>query len=219
MSISFKHPLATHAAGTVLGRRRNGSPIYAIAGGSPEGDPAPAPAVPPAPAPAPAPVPTPPAPADPPKPADPDPTDWKSHSRDWEKKAKANAAELEKFRQAAMTDQEKAVEAARTEGRTAAEAEARTNAVQLAVYRTAATAGADPDALLDSRTFLTALADVDPKDAAAVTKAITEAVKANPKLAATPAAGASGPPIPGGPGTQRERPTSLGAAVSGHYGR
>lgn len=34
----FKHPLATHAAGTVLGRRRNGSPIYAIAGGAGEGE-------------------------------------------------------------------------------------------------------------------------------------------------------------------------------------
>lgn len=36
-NIPFRHPLATHAAGTVLGRRRNGSPIYAIAGGSGEG--------------------------------------------------------------------------------------------------------------------------------------------------------------------------------------
>jgi hypothetical protein len=215
MSIPFKHPLATHAAGTVLGRRRNGSPIYAIAGGSPEGDPAPAPVAPPAPAP----VPAPPAPADPPKPADPDPTDWKAHSREWEKKAKANSAELEKFRQAAMTDQEKAVEAARTEGRTAAESEARSTAVQLAVYRAAATAGADPDALLDSRTFLTSLAEIDPKDTAAITKAIEAAVKTNPKLSATPAAGASGAPMPGGPGGTRERPTSLGAAVSGHYGR
>lgn len=34
----FHHPLATHAAGTVLGYRRNGSPIYAIAGGNGEGE-------------------------------------------------------------------------------------------------------------------------------------------------------------------------------------
>jgi hypothetical protein len=33
----FRHPLASHAAGTILGWRRNGSPIYAIAGGSGEG--------------------------------------------------------------------------------------------------------------------------------------------------------------------------------------
>lgn len=37
-STPFRHPLATHAAGTVLGWRRNGSPIYAIAGGSSEGE-------------------------------------------------------------------------------------------------------------------------------------------------------------------------------------
>ncbi|MFJ3173786.1 hypothetical protein ACIPJK_23805 [Streptomyces roseus] len=34
----FRHPLARHAAGTILGWRRNGSPIYAIAGGSGEGE-------------------------------------------------------------------------------------------------------------------------------------------------------------------------------------
>lgn len=34
----FKHPLATHSALDVLGWRRNGAPIYAIAGGSDEGD-------------------------------------------------------------------------------------------------------------------------------------------------------------------------------------
>ncbi|MBP5931833.1 hypothetical protein F3K39_28270 [Streptomyces sp. LBUM 1479] len=37
-NVPFRHPLATHAAGTVLGQRRNGSPIYAIAGGSGEGE-------------------------------------------------------------------------------------------------------------------------------------------------------------------------------------
>ncbi|UJV43815.1 hypothetical protein [Streptomyces sp. AMCC400023] len=36
-NVPFRHPLATHSAGTVLGQRRNGSPIYAIAGGSGEG--------------------------------------------------------------------------------------------------------------------------------------------------------------------------------------
>lgn len=36
-TLPFRHPLATHAAGTVLGYRRNGSPIYAIAGGSSAG--------------------------------------------------------------------------------------------------------------------------------------------------------------------------------------
>ncbi len=38
MHAQFKHPLATHAAMTVLGHRRNGAPIYAIAGGNGEGE-------------------------------------------------------------------------------------------------------------------------------------------------------------------------------------
>ncbi|MFK0062625.1 hypothetical protein ACIQTN_25785 [Streptomyces werraensis] len=38
MHTPFRHPLATHPAGTILGYRRNGTPIYAIAGGSDEGD-------------------------------------------------------------------------------------------------------------------------------------------------------------------------------------
>ena len=35
---AFRHPRASHSALDVLGYRRNGSPIYAIAGGSDEGD-------------------------------------------------------------------------------------------------------------------------------------------------------------------------------------
>lgn len=38
MHTPFRHPLATHAALTVLGYRRNGAPIYTIAGGSGEGE-------------------------------------------------------------------------------------------------------------------------------------------------------------------------------------
>jgi hypothetical protein len=62
----FRHPLASHAAGTILGHRRDGRPIHAIAGGS--GDGGPAPAAPAAPTPA-APV----APAAPVTPAPPVP--------------------------------------------------------------------------------------------------------------------------------------------------
>ncbi|MFF4672294.1 hypothetical protein ACFY1C_20955 [Streptomyces sp. NPDC001279] len=35
---AFRHPLASHAAGTVLGYRRDGRPIYAIAGGDGTGE-------------------------------------------------------------------------------------------------------------------------------------------------------------------------------------
>ncbi|WP_371652492.1 MULTISPECIES: hypothetical protein [unclassified Streptomyces] len=75
---------------------------------------------------------------------------------------------------------------------TASQAQARQTAVELAVYRHAAAAGGDADALLDSRTFAASLAEVDPADTAAVQAAITAAVTANPKLAAAPAAPARG---------------------------
>ncbi|MFD6873272.1 MULTISPECIES: hypothetical protein [unclassified Streptomyces] len=76
---------------------------------------------------------------------------------------------------------------------TSAQDQARQTAVQLAVYRTAAAAGADPDALLDSRQFAAALADVDPADTDAVTTAIKAAVLANPRLGAK----ITGPPVAG----------------------
>lgn len=76
------------------------------------------------------------------------------------------------------------------------QAEARQKAVELAVYRTAQDAGADPDALLDSRHFATAVADLDPADTDAIKAAITTAVDANPRLAAPSTAPA--PPRGGG---------------------
>ncbi|MFF0512434.1 hypothetical protein [Streptomyces sp. NPDC004250] len=139
----FRHPLATHSALDVLGYRRNGSPIYAIAGGNGEdeggsgsgesgssesgesgqgegGDSG--------------------------QSTDQGgqqsgqesgksgsesgEKDWKAHAREWEKRAKENkaeadkgaaaVAELEKLRKAKLSDQEKAVEEAESRGRTAA---------------------------------------------------------------------------------------------------
>lgn len=87
-----------------------------------------------------------------------------------------------------------------TEQLSAAQSAARDNAVQLAVYRAAPKAGADPDSLLDSRSFLNALTDIDPDDAAAVTAAIAEAIKTNPKLKVGQAPGASGVDHSGGSG-------------------
>ncbi|MEU6168085.1 hypothetical protein [Streptomyces tanashiensis] len=138
---AFRHPLATHSALDVLGYRRNGQPIYAIAGGNGEGE-------------------------DGSESggsgsgesgqsgqsgssrADQggqqsgqesgmsesgtgSDTDWEAkfreavgHSRDWEKRAKENkgaADELAKLKAESMTEQEKAVAAAEKAGRTAAE--------------------------------------------------------------------------------------------------
>jgi len=68
----------------------------------------------------------------------------------------------------------------------AEQAKAKATAVELAVYRTAPAAGADPDALLDSRAFADAVANLDPTDPDAVKAAVEAAVAANPKLAANP---------------------------------
>jgi hypothetical protein len=89
-----------------------------------------------------------------------------------------------------------------TEQLTTAQRDARERAVDLAVYRAAPTASADPDALLDSATFRRRVADLDPTAAAfadQVAAAIADAVKTNPRLAAAPAAASrSGGEITGG---------------------
>lgn len=66
----------------------------------------------------------------------------------------------------------------------AKEADARQARVELAVYRAASAAGADPAALLDSSSFLAKTADLDITDDAAIADAIRSAVESNPRLAA-----------------------------------
>jgi hypothetical protein len=73
-----------------------------------------------------------------------------------------------------------------TEQITAAQADAKRAQVALAVYQNAATAGADPLALLDSATFLAKAAALDPTDVDGLKAAMTEAVTANPRLGAAP---------------------------------
>ncbi|MCD7440243.1 hypothetical protein K4B79_18690 [Streptomyces lincolnensis] len=61
----------------------------------------------------------------------------------------------------------------------------RETSVELAVYRGASKYGADPDALTDSRAFLSSIKGLDPSDegfAKAVNAAIKKAVDDNPKL-------------------------------------
>ncbi|MBZ6258134.1 hypothetical protein KVH22_21700 [Streptomyces olivaceus] len=233
MSTPFRHPLASHAAGAVIGRRRDGRPIFAIAGGSGEGGTPAAPAAPSAPAapqapavPAapvtpPAPAPTappsaPPAPTAPPAvpaaPAQGEPQDvsglpqWaqdhikglRTEAADWRTRAQGTTPQAPAVPTAPPAPQAPAEAPEGDVSRlpkwaqntvSQAQAAARQAAVQSAVYTTAAAAGADPAALLDSQAAMTALAAVDPADATAVTAAITAAVQANPRLAAA----ASGP--------------------------
>lgn len=64
-------------------------------------------------------------------------------------------------------------------------AEARKARVELAAFRIADKAGADPDAVLDSRTFLRAVRDLDPADEEFGTKvqaAVEQALEVNPRL-------------------------------------
>lgn len=96
-------------------------------------------------------------------------------------------------------DPEKAAAADR-QAREQAEADARTARVELAVFRAAADKGADAAALLDSRSFLDRVADLDPTDADAIGTAIGEHVQAHPRLAVTQAATRSSADFTGGSG-------------------
>lgn len=100
-----------------------------------------------------------------------------------------------------------------TEQLATAQTEARERAVDLAVFRAAPAANADPDALLDSTAFRRRVADLDPAGAKfgeQVAAAIADAVKANPRLAATSAAPQrSGGEITGGSPTTSDDLGSL----------
>lgn len=85
---------------------------------------------------------------------------------------------------------------------------ARQTQVELAVYKTASRHGGDPDALLDSRAFATAIAKLDPAAEgfdAKVAEAVQTAVKANPKLAAKAPEPKTPEPTPAG-GAPMENP-------------
>ena len=73
---------------------------------------------------------------------------------------------------------------------------------ELAIFKAASTAGADPTKLLDSNSFMTSVQGLDPTDGAAVAAAITAAVTANASLKAARAAGASTVDLGGGSGEQ-----------------
>lgn len=103
---------------------------------------------------------------------------------------------------------------------TASQTAAREAAVKLAVYQTATKHQGDPDALLDSASFLAKVTALDPTAndfAAQVDTAIKEAVTTNPKLRATQAAGSSSADHSPGGTTAPRTPKPLTDAVAGHY--
>ncbi|QCX77665.1 hypothetical protein C9F11_20150 [Streptomyces sp. YIM 121038] len=98
------------------------------------------------------------------------------------------------------------------------QAKARQTAVELAVYRTAHEAGGDPDALLDSRQFAAAIAEVDPADTTAVRAAVQAAIATNPALAAKTTAPARGGAEFNGPPSGDRKPASLHDAIAAALG-
>jgi hypothetical protein len=90
--------------------------------------------------------------------------------------------------------------------------QARQAEIQLAVYQAADAVNGDPQALLDSRTFLARVAEIDPSDSAALETAIHEAVTMNPRL---------GKPTAPAPGPMRPNPAqgSSGSSPQGLAGQ
>ncbi len=131
---------------------------------------------------------------------------WKAIARQNELRAKANAdaAKQNLAQQELLTKVGAALgftdaapdPAAITARLAAAEAESRTRAIEIGVLRAAQGLGADGDALLDSRQFLTGLADVDPTDIAGIKAAVSAAVTAAPGKYGKPAAAPAAPTMP-----------------------
>jgi hypothetical protein len=150
---------------------------------------------------------------------------WKARARRWEDQSKEHSAAL-KSQQAILAklaekagielDDGKADPQKLAEKLTASEAKARMNAVKLAVFQGAAAHQGDPEALLDSSSFLKRLDGLDPDAddfANKVNEAIKDAVEKTPRFkrgepAATgqakKTASKSGTSIPGGPGAPKQ---------------
>ena len=100
----------------------------------------------------------------------------------------------------------------------AAQAAQRDTAVELALYKAAQTAGADPTKLTDSRSFMASIPeDFDPTNTAAVEQLVKDAVAKNPTLKTARVAGASSADHAGGSGENTSAPNSLHEAINQHY--
>ncbi|MFB7776917.1 hypothetical protein [Streptomyces bauhiniae] len=98
----------------------------------------------------------------------------------------------------------------------------RAKEVELAVWARADKAKARAGALLDSRSFVAAISELDPSDkgfTAALDKAIKDAVDENKAFASAPPAGKSGGDLSGGTGegATKKRSGSLSGAIANHY--
>jgi hypothetical protein len=110
---------------------------------------------------------------------------------------------------------------AQTSRITELESARRAQQVELAVHSLADKHQAKAAVLLDSRSFVKAIRELDPAAGDFTTQldaAIKTAVSNNPSFRSGPQAGRSGADLTGGTGeATKERPKTLGAAISGHY--
>ncbi|WP_402843768.1 hypothetical protein [Microbacterium sp. GXS0129] len=172
-----------------------------------------APAAPSAPAAPAAAAPTPPAPAAPSAPAPP-PAAQSSAPVAYHGDPDAYVRQLRdenKERREALTTERQAHEASKTALATA-ESERDAARRELAVLRIAPAVGANPAALLDSTTFLTAIANVDLQNEDAVKAAITDALEKNSALKAAPTLPATNGG--GARGGSTATPTTLEGAIA-----
>ncbi|MGW1277979.1 hypothetical protein ACWD4V_13645 [Streptomyces tsukubensis] len=219
---------------SALGFRRDGRPIWPIKGGSGEGG---DPSAPPAPTGEPGANPPSTDPGAPPAPPAADPAAEQQLVA--AQQQATEAAEQRDQLQAALDAVNKALnpdgaEAEQDPAKLAAavadrdkqlgdlSAELRTARVELAAYRTAGEQGARADRLLNSRSFLSAISELDPADetfAASLGAAITTAVEGDPDLyrAAPTGAPRGGAEFDGAP-TGDRRPASLRDAIAARFG-
>ncbi|WP_242882594.1 hypothetical protein [Actinomadura litoris] len=118
-----------------------------------------------------------------------------------------------------ITDEDTAPDpAALTDQLVAAQNDARRRTIELAVYQAAGRLGADPDAILDSRTFADSVSDLNPSDeafTARLTERIAAALEANSRLRVPPPAPApSPPPVPQAAGGEFPGAPATSAAIT-----
>lgn len=167
------------------------------------------------------------------EPAEPKPDDLPAWAREAITKANAEAAKYRTAAKAAadeaknelaqsigkalglVKDDEPADPAKLTEQLTQSQTATKAAQLENAILRAAVAAKADPEALLDSRSFMERAAQTDPTDTAAIAALIGEATTGNPRFK-TPPAGAPAGAADLGPGGQTPARTYTKAQLNDH---
>lgn len=117
-------------------------------------------------------------------------TDWRTHARDWEKRAKTSNKQLEQVKKLlGLTKDEDLDPKELSEKLQTSNTQYAETVRENKVLRYAPKAGVDADALLDSRRFMSAVAELDTDSASFdkdLQKLIADEVKARPSLKVVP---------------------------------